>query len=528
MKRLIITTVVLFIAVIAITVAYFNNLRAPGLHTADTMLNIPDNAALVFEFNNEDGFYDIFTENKLFASVIGKQQMTELDTLRHQLLGSSALKDFFNKQNIFISLHPVKNSIELLVTVTASKGLMPDAVAKMPNQSNKGLLVSAATFGGKKGYTIYSGALKKRFYLLNKAEGIYSGSFSKDLVEQAANYVAQKDRKYFQTLPDQQNSNSLANLYVNYNQLNPLLDVLFKNKNTDIFKTFRLLPALGALSLDFKSDALLFTGFSNIQTNQVADYLSLFANQQPVENVLKDIFPTTTAYSMSFAASDPRQFKADLSDRQLKGKMQTEKEAIFNKVEAETGINLIAEFNRVLSHEFAVVTTRYMEKYAIISLTDGSAFKPVMVNISTMATENAGQLNYSKLPFFLLGDAFSIFKKPWFIILDNNLILANSQSEIMSYYDTYANRKFQNKLEAYNQFDKLVAGRSNISWYINFKNAQPALKRDLGGDFYKAFEQAEPSWKGFYGMSYQLIASDRNFYTSFCMSLNQAETEQAD
>lgn len=509
-------------AAIAITVVYFKNLNTPGLHTSQTMGTIPDNAALVFEFNNDDGFYDIFKGNKLFAAVIGKQQVDELDTLRSQLLGNRALKKFFNAQNTFISLHPLKDhSIALLITIASAKGFNPAGIDKLPGQSNQGILVAPVNIDGKKAYTIYSGSLKKRFYLINKEDGIFTGSFSKELIDQSARYTPDKDKKQFLKLPDQQNSNSLANLYINYNQLNPLFEVLFKNKNTDIFKSFKLLPALAALNLNFKSDALLFTGFSNIEQDQPAGYLNLFANQQPVVNQLKDIFPATTAYSLSFAVSDPKKFKTDLSGWHVRAKLQHEKDSLFNKVKTETGINLISEFNQVLSKEFAVVTTRYAEKYAIIALTDGPSFKPVMKNISRMTTDEIGQFNYNKLPFFLLGDPFSIFNRPWFMVVDNYLILANSESELKSYSDTYNNHKYQSKIQQYNQFNNLVAERSNVAWYINFKNAQPILKRDLGDVFYHDFEMNEPGWKTFYAASYQLIAADKNFYTSFCMNLNQ-------
>lgn len=511
-------------AAIAITVVYFKNLNTSGLHTSQTMSTIPNNTALVFEFNNDDGFYDIFKDNKLFAAVIGKKQIDELDTLRSQLLENQGLKKFFTGQNTFISLHPLKDhTVALLITIAATKDFNAEDIGKLPRQANKGLLVSAVNIDGKKGYTIYSGSLKKRFYLINKEDGIFTGSFSKELIDQSARYVPNKDKKLFLKLPDQQNSNSLANLYVNYNQLNPLFEALFKNKNTDIFKSFKLLPALAALNLNFKSDALLFTGFSNIEHDQPAGYLNLFANQQPVVNQLKDIFPSTTAYSLSFAVSDSKKFKTDLSGWHIRAKLQHEKDSIFKKVKAETGINLITEFNQVLSHEFAVVTTRYMEKYAIIALTDGQAFKPVMKNVSRMATDEIGQLNYSKLPFFLLGDAFSLFNRPWFMIVDNYLILANSESELKSYSDTYINHKYQSKIQQYNQFNNLVAERSNVAWYINFKNAQPILKRDLGDDFYNDFEANETGWKNFYAASYQLITADKNFYTSFCMNLNQPD-----
>jgi hypothetical protein len=528
MRRLIITTVILFIAAIAITVVYFKNLTTPGLHTSEIMATIPDNAALVFEFNNDNGFYEIFHGNKLFTAVIGEDQIAELDTLRNQLLASPSLNKFFDGQNTYISIHPLQNhTIGLLITLAAKKGFRTADISNISNQSNNTLLVSALNVDNKKGYVIYSGKLRKRFYLLEIENGIYTGSFSKELVEKSARYIPQKDKKHFLSLPDQQNSNSLANLYVNYGSLNGLLEAMFKNKNTDIFKSFKLLPALAALNLNFKSDALLFTGFSNIQPNQPTGYLNLFTNQEPVANELKDIFPSTTAYSMSFAVSDPKKFKADLSDWHIKAKMQHEKDSLFSRVKAETGINLVTEFNRVLSHEFAVVTTRYMERYAIISLTDGSAFKPVMINISRMITDDIGQVNYNKLPFFLLGDAFSQFNHPWFMIIDNYLILANSESELKSYNDTYINHKFQSKLAPYNLFNKLTAERCNVAWYINFKNAQPILKRDLHDNFYTDFERSKTGWKNFYAASYQLIAANKNYYTSFCMALNQTNDQEA-
>jgi len=93
-----------------------------------------------------------------------------------------------------------------------------------------------------------------------------------------------------------------------------------------------------------------------------------------------------------------------------------------------------------------------------------------------------------------------------------------------SYHDYYFNQKLQSKSKQYNQFTDLMAERANISWYINFKNAQPILKRDLNDNFYDKFENDETGWKNFYAASYQLIASNKNFYTSFCMNLSQPDT----
>jgi hypothetical protein len=527
MKRHLIITIILLIAAVFVTVIYFENLSPPGQRTSRIMHTIPGNTAIIFEFNNDKGFYDIFNSNQLFSSVIGKQSVSELDILRQQLLLNPALEPYFTGQNIFISLHPLNDkNIDILVTTSASNRFKLSVIDQLAKQKNNGLLITPVTIEGKKGYTIYSNILKKRFYLVNTEDDIFSGSFSKDLLVQSIRFKPQKDKTDFVLLPDQQNSNSLANLYINYSQLNALFNLLFTNKNTDIFKSFRLFPGLAALSLNFKNDALMFSGLTNMQKNEPESYLSLFINQQPVVNQLKDIFPSTTAYSINFSVSDPARFKSDLSQWQAKEGLQQEKDSLFRKIKAETGINLIAEFNQLLGSEFAIVTTRYQEKFAIIALKDGSKLRPVINNISTIITANTGQFNYNKLPFFLLGDAFNIFKRPYFMIIDNYLVLATSTNELASYYDTYFNRKFLSKIEVYNQFDNSLSARSNVAWFINFKNSQSILKRDMNTDFYRSFEIDGPGWGSFYSASYQLLSADKQFYTNFRMNLSDTTVAQ--
>src|ERR1700733_7669558 len=110
MKKQIIITLILLVATACITVVYFKNLNPPGTRTSRVMNVIPDNATLVFEFNNDKSFYDIFTGNKLLSAVIGKQQIGELDTLRRQLLLNPLLEQYFTGQNIYISVHPSKTN----------------------------------------------------------------------------------------------------------------------------------------------------------------------------------------------------------------------------------------------------------------------------------------------------------------------------------------------------------------------------------------------------------------------------------
>ncbi|MBD1391795.1 hypothetical protein [Mucilaginibacter glaciei] len=527
MKKIIVSILILIAATAYITVKYFKNLNTSGTHAGNITRTIPNNAALVLEFANEKSFYDIFTDNKLLGSLIGERKLSELDTVRKVLFGNVMLDQLFNGSNIFVSAHPLHdNDVELLLTAAAAKDFDITQFDRLAKLQKTGFVITPLKIGDKKGYTVYFSSLKKRFYIINKEDNIFSASFSKELLDQSAAYKGDRDDESFLLLPDKQNSNSLANLYVNYEQLNPLFNQLFKNNNSDLFKSFKLLPALAALNLNYKTDALMFNGYSNILHNKPASYLNLFASQQPMVNDLKEIFPSTTAYAMSMAVSDPKKFSANLSDFHNKAGLKAEREQLFNKIKTETGINLYTEFSSLLGKEFAVVTTRYREKFAIITIKDGSKLRPFMNNISGMLTEDVGQFNYGKLPFFLLGDAFNGFRQPYFRIIDNYLVLANTVKELESYNDTYFNRKYLNKTEQYLSFDNLLAERSNVVFFINFKNSQQILKADLKEDAYNAYKNDALSMSNFYAASYQIAAADKNFYTNFCMLKNKKDTLQ--
>jgi len=529
MKKLIITTLVLLTALVAITVIYFKNLNTPAAHTARIMQSIPNTAALVFEFGNDNGFYDIFSGNALLKDITGQEKMDELSVLRNKILLQPLLKNFFDQQHIYVSLHGrQRDSIDFLITIAGSETFSIGHWEQLAKQTNTGMLINSINLGGKQAYGIYFNDLKKRFYLVNRGNHIFSGSFSRELALQSARYQPAKNTIDFLQIPDQQNSSSLANLYINYAQLTPLFDELFVSKNAGFFKELRKLPALAGLTLNYKTDALMFNGFTNLRENKLSSYLSVFRNQQPVARHLKDIFPSTTAYSTCFALSDNRRFMDDLAQYDANAGFSAEKTDLLARVKSETGVQINTSFNKLLAGEFAIVTTRFDERLAIIALKNGVQMRPLMVDVSKMVNDDIGQFKYDKLPFYLLGDAFGVFTHPYFMIEDNYLILANSTKELDSYKDSYLNHKFLSHMSAYTNFDNLLAERSNVAFFVHFRNVFPILRRDMKPAFSAIFNPGDEGPNKFYALSYQLSATDKNFYTNLYMRLSQADTVNTD
>src|SRR6185312_5030890 len=151
MKKQIIITIILLIAAAFITVAYFKNLRNSATRRDTVMHFIPANAALIFEFNNDKSFYDIFDNNKLFKAIIGQQKLDELNTLRNKLLLNPLLEKYFTRQNIFVSIHPSKtDTINLLLTLSPANGFNLLIFDQLSKQAGNGLVITPVTESGKK------------------------------------------------------------------------------------------------------------------------------------------------------------------------------------------------------------------------------------------------------------------------------------------------------------------------------------------------------------------------------------------
>ena len=259
MKKLIAGTIILLVAAIAISVIYFKNLDAPAGSTTQVLRTIPNTAALIFEFSNDAGFYDMFNGNKTFEALIGADKLNELKTLRDKLLLNYELKKYFNQQHVYISMHGLKtDETGLLITLAAGEGFTQEIMNDLAKQYKNGLKIAGIDLAGKKVMRINVDGIKAPFYLVNRGDHIYSGTFSKQLAAQCAAYMPLKNKRNFMLIPDRQNSNSLANLYVNYEQLTPLFDQWFKNNNVRLFRAFRSLPALEDLTLHSPRAALMF------------------------------------------------------------------------------------------------------------------------------------------------------------------------------------------------------------------------------------------------------------------------------
>lgn len=514
MRKIILITVFLFLAVIMVTGFYFSKIKLPGQNITNVISQIPQDAALVFEFKNDPEFYELFKENNLLTSFIGQKKAEELKYLHDNLLKNNTLNTALINQSIYISLHSEINSgnIELLLT-TNSDGISDPQKTIETILNKTDAAIELEKIGNKTVQKITFPALKEAFYLTANAH-VLAGSFSKPLLLSFLDERSENKVSDFTQLSDQQNKNSVANLYVNYTQFPVLFKQLFRSQQNDFFRFFNNFSASAALSLNYKSDALLFNGYT--QTDTAADsYLHIFLKQQPVNNTIKTVYPINTTSAVSFAYKQPTVFLKDFSIWQTSAHQILKAKVLFNQIQKETGVSIRTVFRNQLGKEFAVITTAENEKLALIKIKNGSELEPYLRNISVDPESEQTRLKYENVFFALLGEPFLHFKQPYFVLIDNYLLLANAQSAINNYLQNYHQQQFLYQDQQYYNFDALLAEQSNVAFFIHLPNAYPSLKSNLQPDFSKIFNQKNFGWRNYYAAALQFTASEDKFYTNF-------------
>ncbi len=525
MRKIILLTVLLFIAAITVTGFYFSKIRLTGQDTANVINQIPHDAALVFEFKNDPEFYNLFQESSLLTSFIGQKKAQELQYLHDHLIKQTALAAAFGNRNIFISLHPKINSktIDLLLTTNADgRADLQQSLNALTRQT--GGTLKAEKIGNEIVLQLNFPALKEVFYFTNNA-GVVAGSFSKGLLLSFLNQKPENKIFGFTQLSDQQNKNSIADLYVNYQQFPVLFKQLFRDQQDDFFRFLSGFPASATLSLNYKSDALLFNGYTQSDTNASA-YLSVFLKQQPIKNTIKTVYPINTASAVSFAFGQPSAFLKALDDWQTRLHQNLKAKALFNQIEKETGVSIQSVFRNQLGKEFAVITTSENEKIALIKVKNGAELEPYLRNTSLDPEAEKTRLKYENVLYYLLGEPFLYFKQPYFVLIDNFLLLSNSQTGIDRYLENYHQQHFLYEDQRYYTFNELLAEQSNVSFFIHLPNAYRNLKRNLQPDFSKTFNPKNFGWGNYDAAALQFTASENKFYTNFY--LRQKQTANRD
>lgn len=520
MRNILILCTVLLFAIVAIAGKYFSVLEGKDNNVSGALSFIPANAAFVINFDNDESFYEVFKEYKLFEAIIGKQRKSEITYLQ-QITSQPGLKDYTLDKEVFLSFHPGVDSIEFLFTMNLesqySSENLRDAIAEVP-----GVSVSNSAAG------IYalSTDIPSRPFFIYLEKGVALGSFSSKLLEKCLTKgSAGLDKIFIDEIVQgsSKNQSSPMNLFINHKAVSPALMHFLVGQPSDNLKLIKNIQGRSSLSLNFKSDALIFNGISVTDTLK-ANYLNIFLNQSTNDNHLKYVVPQNTASFLAFAVSNMDTYHNDLSNYFNKTSKLAKLKAQINEVKNKSGIDLNRDLKPQWDKEFVCVENYFGEKFVIIKLKNGIKSNFTLQLISRQINEQISQVNYSNIFYYYFGEPLSSFAKPYFAVIDNYLIIANTPGIISNYLSEYQKERFLINTEAFKEYNQLVANKSNILYFIHTKNSKRKIATSLKGKYSAAFSSENFGLGNFYGVSYQWTADDDHFFTNLYLSYTSPDT----
>ena len=522
MNKLILTTSLLLVAVFTVAYLYFSNITATSLSNDRALSLIPHDAALIFQFKNDKSIYDIFSDYTVFDAIIGKQKQGELRALKTILQNSKPIFQSTLGQDIFISFHSMDDSVAFLWIMPLPQGIGDKDVIESL-QENKDIQYKASKIGNESISEVYIKSLKRIFYLQVKQQ-VVSGSFSRKVMEESIDLKREKiDKKLIDQInkASNQNQNTPASVFVNFKNSIPFLSGFFQNKLPGSFSLLNKCHAIATLNMNFKSDALMFNGITDIDTSN-QNYINLFLHQQAIKNTIKRVVPDNSANYIAYGMSDYLKFHKDLKRLLLLRKELDGLNTTLSQIKSESGIDPERDIEKYWADEFITFQLSTQEKYAVIQLNNGRQMQFFMEPLSTAYSQNIWHLNYPGLLYYYFGDPLKQFNKPFFTIVDNQMIISNSPESIQRYLDHYS-RNLLYTNDKFMTFDQLVADRSNISIFVHVKNSNSNISSDLKPGYAKIFKSEEYGLKNFYGFSYQWTSVGDHFFTNFYAGFKQKQ-----
>ena len=524
MKTIIGITSALFIAVLSVAYLYFSNLNVKNRSNNQILSEIPSDASVIFQHQNDQSLYDIFKDYTIFDTIVGPQKKEDIHWLTNYLMSNVNLKTVMSGQKVFLSFHPSKtDSVDFLWSMQLKEKLNEEDIRKISvsDPSNQ-ILTFQET---EQDIFLIKNKTRNRPFYFAIVKGIVRGSFNKDLLFRSLDKNSEKiDPEFIKTINEgvRKDENALVNLFINYNRQG-FLQPFFRNNLSGNFEILQSFSGFSSLSLNYKNDDLIYNGLTNI-LDKKNNYTRLFLNQTPVKNTIKTILPYNTSNALVYGLSSYTLFHDELSGLFKDRKELDTLNKQMGKITSETGVNPDRDLQKLWGNELSTIQLSTYENLAIIKVTNGTQMQFFLEPLSSTYSETIRKINFESLFYNYWGDPLKKYAKPFYMISDNLLILSNSPGTLQRYLKDYNSEKFLLKTESFRQFDQLVGDQSNISFILHFSNSASILKNLLKRNYAENFGNDKHGIKDLYALSYQLASNKDHFFTNFYTGYKKSAT----
>jgi hypothetical protein len=296
-----------------------------------------------------------------------------------------------------------------------------------------------------------------------------------------------------------------------------LLNNFSSKKNPQESFYLKNIKATAALNLNYKNNAFMFSGVT-MPDVKAQNYFNLFLTQQPGKNTLINIMPYDVSNYSFYYVSNYQKFNTDLRELHNYKKEWSKLEKQLNYITSKHAINLDKELIPVLGKEFGSFQLASGDKLGVVKSSNTNRLSFLLSTISSTVTEDIRHLDDSYLMQTYFGDALKEFKRPYYAIIENHLIVANNTSALTRFLNNYSKQNFLSRTDKNLNFQQYLSNQGNIFYFIHNSNSKAVIRSFLSKPAYQDYRSKNFNWTDIYGFAIQFSADKDKYFTNLYMN----------
>jgi len=450
--------------VVGLTYAFYQSLEKSEENTSNALIAIPQSAALIME-SDEIGeiWRDVSQTNIIWEELKATDFYFRLNEVGMQLdsmlVSQAQLRQFLSDKPAAISVHlSGARDYSYLMSIQLSKSGTEQDVKEGMNQIFKAKEISQRTYDGVTYFSfqprLFDGSL---YYYVH--EGLLVISLSNILIEESIRALEQNASvvtdRVFASVRKTRGSNARAQLYINYKQFKAIVAQYAKPNYRNMSFFEQSYADWSALDLDIKSDAFSLSGFAACPDSSEA-WLQAFKGLDSPKLYALDYMPSNTAYFAFLGFGNFNKFRKQqlalieatkrkyAHDKKMSGYQE-----LFNCDVEEHALNWIGSQAAFFISEPS--SEKYEQNaYAIFEAINPEEARERLIALQKSIGEKQGEkvevelfkeYEIRNLPignFYgdILSEAFTMLKDPYFSLVDDMVIMANSENALRTQINT--------------------------------------------------------------------------------------------
>jgi len=518
MKRIYFTLIVLLAAMLGMAYLYFSRLNRESAYNEISLNAATANSGLIFCMQNDRSIFEILKGQELFRQLLGDQKFNDFNQLKEKIIASPAINTLIANQNIYFSFLGGKNKeIDYLIST------------QLNNEDSQTALTEALKAGGMtikttgsitqlslNDSTHFYMAIDKNLLLLSNQPAPVQLASKTNLAESNKDFTAYI--KSNNTL----NKNSVGNLFIDFAKLPLLLKSVLPGALNGNLSILAHQQSFAALNYNFSQKKLFFSGSSKVSDPK--SYLNLFSALTPEKNSIDNLLPASTANFTLYAIPSYKTWRISLNKWFELNKEDKKIKKIITGVNTSYYLNTDDIFPVYFKNQLITFQLKSSEDLGAINLSNGDKVKQLLLDISQDYDQDIKSFKVAGLLYSYFGEPFKKFSRPYYTIIDNNLIFANNPSTLQVFLNAYKNNKLLITTAEYADLYTQASNSASVTFYANHRNSADLARHNLYLPFYRHF-LADKGLGIFSAVIYQLNGDKGIFLTNFLINTKAAPLE---